>query len=266
MKAIYLKLNERFEAFSLRERLMFTSAILLIMYMVFDMVAMSAVYQRRDEIVGGLKDVEERNKALDAKILEVSAQVKEFNVQGKPVELESLQESLQQSNKQLQNMVVKFVKPQEMVQVLREVLKDVKGLKLMRVKSVGVVSLLNSLEDKSVAEHEAKYKQALRLLRLHQKQVQIADREELQGRVAEYLERREKQDHGEDEMPQIYKHGILIELSGSYTATLQYLRMLENLQWKFYWEAMRFEIEDYPTAKISIVINTLSLNKDWVRV
>lgn len=266
MKAIYQQFRERFDGFSLRERLLFTAAILMVLYLAFDTFALSSVNTHRDAILSQLKTLDQRNQELDAKILEVSQQVKEISGQGNSEELKNLHNNLSQSNKQLEDMVVKFVKPQEMVQVLREVLKDVKGLKLMRVKSIGVENLLSSLNDKSIAEHESKYKQALRLLRLYQQQVQLPGEAELQGDVAKYLEKREQQDSAEEELPHIYKHGILIELSGSYPATLQYLRMLEGLPWKFYWEAMRFEIVDYPTAKISIVINTLSLNKEWVRV
>jgi len=266
MKARYRQLQDRFDAFSIRERLMFIVAIFLALYVIFDTLAMSSIQQRRDIVLAKLKNLQERNNALDEKILEVSEQIQAINAPSSSGEINDLRNSLRHTNKQLENMVVKFVKPQEMVKVLRDVLKDVKGLQLMRVKSVEVVDLLSSVKDKTIAEHESKYKQALRILRLYQKQVQLDDNAELQGKVAKYLEKHERQDKAEDELPQIYKHGILIELRGSYAATLQYLRMLESLPWKFYWEAMRFEIEDYPIARISIVINTLSLNKDWVRV
>jgi len=262
----FLQFKDRFDAFSLRERLMFSATIFLVLYVIFDMVAMAAIQHRSAETSAKLKNLAERNKTLDEKIIEVSSQIKEISEPGSDSEISSLRSSLRDTNKQLENIVVKFVKPQEMAQVLREVLKDVNGLKLMRVKSVEVVNLLSNIKDASVAEHDTKYSQALRLLRLYQQQVQVADNAELQGKVAKFLEKQESQDRKDDEIPQIYKHGILIELRGSYTATLQYLRMLENLPWKFYWEAMRFEIDDYPNAKIIIVINTLSLNKDWVRV
>lgn len=266
MKNLYLQLKERFDAFNLRERLLLTAAMLLTLYVLFDSVALAGIHQRRTTVVAQLNALQQRNQTLDTKILELSQQVKQIQSQGSGEELEKLKNHLKTSNKKLDSLVVKFVKPSDMVQVLREVLKDVKGLKLMRVKSMGVVNLLDGIKDKSVAEHEAKYKQALRVLRLYQSHMQAPDQAELDGKVAKYLENKEKQDQANNELPQIYKHGILIELSGSYTATLQYLRMLEKLPWKFYWEAMRFEIDEYPNAKISIVINTLSLNKDWVRV
>lgn len=266
MKQYYQQIYNRFDAFSLRERLMFTIAILLIIYMAFDAIAISSLDHQRDMVAAKIKDFDTRNKELGAKILEVSSKISQFSNINSSNEVKDLQDNLEQSNKKLKSLVVEFVKPQEMVQVLREVLKDVKGLKLMRVKSIGVVNLMDHLKDKSVAEQQSKYQQALRALRLYQQQVQVVDEAKLQGKVAEYLEKKEREAQAEHELPQIYKHGILIELRGSYAATLQYLRMLEKLPWKFYWEAMRFEIEDYPIAKITIIINTLSLNKEWVRV
>ena len=257
---------ERFNALSLRERLMFAAAVLLSMYMVLDLTIFTEVHKQRDHLVAQIKDLDKRNKELDSKILEISKELQLFNGSGDEVAINQVKDQLSHSNKALQDMVVQFVKPQEMVQVLREVLKDVKGLKLMRVKSTGVVNLLAAENEKSTAEYMSKYKQALQALKLYQGQVQLPGQAQLQGKVADYLKRREALENKPEELPQIYKHGILIELRGSYAATLQYLRMLESLPWKFYWEAMRFEMDEYPVARIIIVINTLSLNKEWVRV
>jgi len=266
MKKLFEQWRERFDAFSLRERLMFMLAGLLVIFVLVDNLLLTAVDKQRRNIAEQLKDVYQRNQELDVKIQEVTLQLQASHNEGNSTSVAELHKHLQQSNKELENLVVQFVKPQEMVDVLREVLKDVNGLKLMRVKSIGAVELIDSLQDKSIGEQQSKYKQALRALKLYQQQVQVADQAQLTGKFAEYLEKQEKQGEQKDALPKIYKHGILLELSGSYTATLQYLRMLENLPWKFYWEAMRFEIVDYPTAKISIVIDTLSLNKEWVRV
>lgn len=256
---------ERFDALSLRERLMFAGALMLLLYMAVDLSLFSHVHKQREQLLAQLKDVDKRNRELDNKILDISQELKALNGEASGSELNQVKQELDQSNKALENIVVQFVRPQEMVQVLREVLKDVQGLKLMRVKSTKVVNLL-AAENANNVQQNSKYNQALQALKLYQSQMQLPGEAEIQGKVADYLKKREKLEQKTEQLPQIYKHGIILELRGSYVSTLQYLRTLEKLPWKFYWEAMRFEIEEYPVARISIIINTLSLNKDWVRV
>ena len=63
-----------------------------------------------------------------------------------------------------------------------------------------------------------------------------------------------------------YKHGLKISFEGDYLSTLAYIRELESLKWGFFWDRFEFEVKDYPEAKASITIYTLSLDKDWIGV
>lgn len=64
----------------------------------------------------------------------------------------------------------------------------------------------------------------------------------------------------------IYKHTMRIELEGSYHNTLSYLRALENLPWRFHWEAVEMNTLEYPVARVVITVNTLSLSEGWIGV
>lgn len=65
---------------------------------------------------------------------------------------------------------------------------------------------------------------------------------------------------------QVYRHGLELQLEGSYLATLDYLKALQSLPWNFYWDAVRLEVEKYPKAKITIRVHTLSLTEGWIGV
>lgn len=67
-------------------------------------------------------------------------------------------------------------------------------------------------------------------------------------------------------LPGVYKHTLQIEFQGSYLSTLQYLQALENLQRRFYWGSIDFVVEEYPRARVTITVNTLSLNEAWIGV
>lgn len=64
----------------------------------------------------------------------------------------------------------------------------------------------------------------------------------------------------------VYKHGLEIRIEGGYLATLDYLRALEGLPWKLYWDRVDFKVVDYPKAKATIVVHTLSLTEGWIGV
>lgn len=65
-------------------------------------------------------------------------------------------------------------------------------------------------------------------------------------------------------LPGVYQHAMQIEFQGTYLSTLNYMRELEKLSQQFYWGSVDFEIEDYPNARVTITVNTLSLNEAWI--
>jgi MSHA biogenesis protein MshJ len=73
----------------------------------------------------------------------------------------------------------------------------------------------------------------------------------------------------ESKQPQqnpIYKHGLVITISGSYLDTLNYLKALEALPWHFIWESIDYQVKEYPTAETTIKAYTLSFKESWLGV
>lgn len=64
----------------------------------------------------------------------------------------------------------------------------------------------------------------------------------------------------------IYKHGLVITFSGSYLDTLNYLKALESLPWRFIWESIDYQVKDYPIAEATIKAYTLSFKESWLGV
>ena len=59
----------------------------------------------------------------------------------------------------------------------------------------------------------------------------------------------------------IGRYELRLELEGSYLGTLRYLRALEALPWKFFWESVDYEVIEYPLARVTLQIYTLGLLK-----
>ena len=64
----------------------------------------------------------------------------------------------------------------------------------------------------------------------------------------------------------IFRHGLEMQLEGSYLELLDYVRALEALESNFFWEALEIETIDYPRNQIRLRVYTLSLSEDWIGV
>jgi MSHA biogenesis protein MshJ len=75
---------------------------------------------------------------------------------------------------------------------------------------------------------------------------------------------------GEEQLPDapghVYRHGVEVELRGSYLSTLRYLEAVEQLPWRLFWEGLEYEVLEYPEARIVLTVRTLSLREGWIGV
>lgn len=62
----------------------------------------------------------------------------------------------------------------------------------------------------------------------------------------------------------LYRHPIRIVFSGTYLQVLEYLRSLEKLPRKLFWDDLEIVVDDHPRAEISLTVHTFSLRKGWI--
>lgn len=66
--------------------------------------------------------------------------------------------------------------------------------------------------------------------------------------------------------PAVYRHGVSLELRGPYREAVRYLRAVEGLGWRLFWDELDIEVVDYPTTRIRLRVHTLSLDEEWIGV
>jgi MSHA biogenesis protein MshJ len=64
----------------------------------------------------------------------------------------------------------------------------------------------------------------------------------------------------------IYRHPVEIEFVGGYMDVLAYLNALEAAEWQFSWRRFDYVVEEYPNAQVRIELETLSREKEWLGV
>ena len=60
----------------------------------------------------------------------------------------------------------------------------------------------------------------------------------------------------------IGRYDLQLQLEGSYLATLSYLRRLDGLPWRFFWEDVDFKVIEYPKAHVTLNIYTLGISEE----
>jgi MSHA biogenesis protein MshJ len=64
----------------------------------------------------------------------------------------------------------------------------------------------------------------------------------------------------------IYRHGVELTVSGSYLELLAYARDLEKLPKQLYWGALELNAAAYPKVSMKLTVYTLSLDPAWLSV
>lgn len=64
----------------------------------------------------------------------------------------------------------------------------------------------------------------------------------------------------------LYRHGIQLTLKGRYQALQDYLKRLEQLEWKFFWQDFELNVVEYPNNELSVTIYSLSTKRDFIGV
>lgn len=64
----------------------------------------------------------------------------------------------------------------------------------------------------------------------------------------------------------LYRHGVELIVRGNYLDMVDYLDALEALPIQLFWTRAALEVEQYPNARLSLTVYTLSLDKKWMKL
>jgi MSHA biogenesis protein MshJ len=64
----------------------------------------------------------------------------------------------------------------------------------------------------------------------------------------------------------VFIHTFILEFSGDYHSTLEYLQRLEELPWQFFWESVEIKMDRYPQANVTLTLQTLSLERSLMGI
>lgn len=69
-----------------------------------------------------------------------------------------------------------------------------------------------------------------------------------------------------EEDVQIFKHRVEITVKGGYFDLLTYLNELEEIPAQMFWDYVSLNVEEHPSAILTLMVYTLSLDEAWLKV
>lgn len=222
-------LAARIDALTLRERAFIMAGLLAVTYFAWTGFHVQPMERQRLQM-------KTRQEQLSAEIAGLNATAQALLVQARTdpnevfrSELESLKSQLAQLNRQLAGTTDHLVPPQQMARMLQAVLQGIQDLRLERALSLGSSPLVPEAQAAATAAR---------------------------GKAVG--------SPGPEASGKVYKHGVRLTLQGSYFGVLEFMRKLETLEWKFFWDSVEFRIVDYPDAVVEITLYTISLDPVWI--
>ena len=217
MKLWWRDLVDRIDALSLRERVLVLLAALALIAVLWDSLLMRPVERSR-------KHMEPDVAALRAEVERLHVAITELAVQrgGDPnavlrARVQQERTGISDLDRQLGGLTSALIAPEQMVQVLDQVLDRRKRLGLVALRSLPAEPLASLVP-------------------------------------------------GEALPSQIYRHGVEIELDGTYLDLLDYLRALDQLQWRFYWQTLELDVTSHPRLRVKLTAYTLGQEEAWIGV
>ena len=205
---------------SARERIFLAAACLTIPVLFWDSALMEPLEARRLEAekkIASLKNDVMRLEGETEKLAkELSIDLDAENRDRK----KSLMDSLSRLHEVVDKRTEDLIPPAEMTRVLKQMLLQQAGLRLVRLESLPVEPLFETPEGIEV----------------------------------------------ESEGDDLFKHGVVIEVLGDYASTVLYLQAVETLPRRFFWESLNYEVTEYPTARVTLTLRSLSTQEGVVGV
>ena len=222
-------LIEKIDNLTIRERAAILAGVLAVLYTLWSTFLMQPLENQQKIIKAELLQKQASQVGLNAQVQKII----EDNSKDPNIELEKqlqvLKRELDEINANIQVSTAHLVSPKNMAKILETVLFKIGSLTLVNAKGLGANALIEPGKDEKA---------------------QTKDADKIQT----------------EDVSNAYRHGLRIEFEGDFMSTLRYLRELEALEWKFFWDTLEFNVEDYPKSRVSIEVFTLSLDKNWIDV
>jgi MSHA biogenesis protein MshJ len=218
------KILAAIDELSVKERLLLTCALMLVLVFVANRLLLRPLDNDRQQLTKAIASKREEIEVLQRQEQALlNAATQDPDAENRAL-LQDLRMQLASMQRQFAGTAEHLIAPDKIPEMLRTVLDKSKGLQLVRLEGLGVKPLVAESQVPAGGSGEKS------------KTADIA----------------------------AYRHSVRIDIEGSYLNLLQYLREVEALPWTLYWDSAELQVTEHPRAVLSVVVNTLSLSEAWI--
>lgn len=226
MKQTWQRYAEKFDALSVRERLMvFAAALAVVCFLGYEF-ALSGKFARGSRLSTQIAQHEAEATQTRTRIQALTAALAQDPNQELRAQIAALRARVEQHDAEVRGVYKGLVTPDRMAAALEDMLTRNRRVQLIALRTLPVTTLVERTAEPAAEPSSAQVS---------------ADR-------------------------QVYKHGVRITLQGGYLDLLDYAARLEKLPWQMFWAHTSMDARDYPRVRMTITLYTLSLDKAWLVV
>ena len=233
-------LQQRINGLNQRERLLVMLTAMVVVAMFLYVLLVEPLVEKRQSNQRQLKEIAAQLNSQQSEKTILEAELQAGVNRQKQRQRDQLKEEVAALDQQIQQSVVAMIPPDETPQVLEQLLLDSKGLKLLGLENHPVATLVGLGELGEVQTGE------------QQGGEQAAQAQQNQTEQGEPLG--------------LYKHSFTLRLSGDYLSVLDYFEKLAKLPWHFHWDALNYQVDEYPNAVVELEVHTVSMSEEWIGV
>jgi len=67
-------------------------------------------------------------------------------------------------------------------------------------------------------------------------------------------------------LQKLFEYGFLIKFHGDFFSTLNFLQVVERLNWRLSWDKLEYKVIQYPEAEITLYLHTVSDKDGWIHI
>jgi MSHA biogenesis protein MshJ len=256
MKRQWDKFALKIDALSLRERGMVFAAVACAMIYLVYYSLLDPLYAKQKKLLSQMSEQQNQMIDIDAAIMQkLQAYAIDPDADIRNRLLRSHNE-IQDGSDALRNAQQGLVAPEEMITVVEDILRGNGKLRLLSLKTLPVSGLSESV-NKLIAGKPAPAPASNPALSSVPPNVAALP---VQAKPAQPAAPAVKPNE------LLYRHGVEVVLQGNYVDMVNYMAALEKLPTQLFWGKVRLDAADYPNARLTLTLYTLSLDQKWMKL
>lgn len=213
---------------STRERVLVLLGVLSVIYILWDTFLITPIQVETKSLLSQRSSIQEQMVGLETRRILANGLLQNSKRKKIQSEISTVEKNIKNFDGKILERLQGRVAPHYMASMLNDVLKNNLKLELISISNMPAVPFVGQ-----------------------------ADKTETENKNLEVTDPR---------LIGIFMHSLELQLEGSYLEILSYLRALENLEWKIFWDQVNLEVMEYPKVKVHIKVHTFSLKDGWLSV